>query len=299
MMTTFNLHKRILCVLLAILLFISAFSSLPINAWGSYLPTGRSAINYEEYLEITEMSTFEDHFIRYEQIRVLGEFVAFLVETSPHSNSLGDRILREYLEYIVEDKNAFKLELSIRAMSNTYLRDKLKSKRISMPFGMKDMRKLDTETAVVIQRGPLFYYYGPEGDLGSIQWFLGDVAFAFVANQSTFIRHNVTILECDPNLSLADYPTDGEETICSRLLSANYLVALSAYYELLKDIPLQKGETGWSRMKYIVFAFAEGFAVVAAVTAPCIWLWLRSKRKRNATVPPESPESPESPPSMA
>ena len=281
MMTTLNLHKRILCSFVAVLLLLTVFCGLSINARAEVLYPHISADSYEKYLEITEMAGFESHFIRYEQIKALGQFVTFVGPAyDPEFYSKLQRFYGEDLCYRVVDNNGFQLQLSIYKSHTTDYEDYIKKNTISMPVWMKDMRKLDSEKTGYVERGPLFYDYR-KGKLTRIVFFLGDRILE--------ISYNPYI---DGYIPLYDYPMDGKDTIVSRLLSSNYLVALSAYYELIQDIPLQKGETKWNRMQYKVFAFAEGTVVVTAVAAPCIWLWLRHKKKRNAaTMPPESPES--------
>lgn len=275
-----SVFSRCICsVLCVILLLICSFSLSFVDTWATVAYPNFSTGDYEEYLKITEMPDFLDYFVRYEHIRSLGSFDYFIGPQYYDSNSPGESFCETDLEYIVMDKNGFQLWLNIREIPGA----KYSGEIITMPLFLKDMRELDSAKTGAIMRGPLHYRYY-NGKLAQISWCQGDMVFTLAYNPRRGMN--------DPEILLADYPMDGKDTIVSRLLSSNYLVALSAYYELIEDIPLQPGETKWSRMQYKVFAFAEGTVVVAAVAAPCIWLWLRHKKKRNAaTMPPDATES--------
>lgn len=123
---------------------------------------------------------------------------------------------------------------------------------------------VNTSESIEIVRGPLHYRYS-HGELSHIYWILGDV--------DVELRQN-------PGIHMPDYPMDGENTIYRRLLSRNYFVALAAYYELIWDMPLQPGETWFSRMQHIIWPLVALILLIAAcIAAVCILRRIRRKKR--------------------
>lgn len=281
MMTELYFHKRILFILITVLLLFSFLGFLSINVLALETPNV-SADSYEEYLEITEMPAFTDHLIRYEQIKALGAFGMFVGPHYPYSypvnRPVGDIFLDETLYYIVVDQNSFELALYIGELTTTVPKERVEKEAISMPSGLHDMRHLNSDETGYIVRGPLIYRYS-KGELTGVQWFMGDRCFHLFPNP-----YKSSTLKGDADIKLATYPTDRENTICNRLLSRNYLVALSAYYTLIRDIPLQSGETWFSRIQYILLPVL-GFILLIAACITAIWLILHIRRKQRVMFP--------------
>ena len=258
-----RLFRCAICFIVSMILILATLYVSTVPAQGYSAPIQNREEDYDRYLEIIEELDLPESFVHYKHIRALGTFSAFIW---PNGNI-------DEIRYELVDENGYSLVLLILFRTRA---DNIN--RLDMSLCDKNMRTLKEAKSGQVARGPLQYVYN-NGKLVTVYWNLGETAIVLTGN-----GHEGAFW--------SEYPMNGKETICNQLLSSNYLVALSAYYELIEDIPLQPGETKWNRMKYKVFAFAEGTVVVTAVAAPCIWLWLRHKKKRNAaTMPPESPES--------
>lgn len=244
-------HRRILCVLLAVFFLMAGLDALTQNAHGSF----KTVIsNYENYLKITEQLDLPPYYVMYEHIQVLGDYQYYAgPEQLLHD---GSWMLHEYYaEYCITDKNDQSVSL--------YMKQKNlmapKEDYLPTPLFTADMRTLNTEKSGTVIRGPLRYRY-ESGRLARIGWRLGDVDFYLSIPQ--------------------DYPMDAEETVCSRLLSRNYFVALAAYYELIGDMPLQPGETRLSRMQHIIWPpMALILLITACIGAVCIFRHIRRKKR--------------------
>lgn len=245
-----HFYKRTLCFILTGFILLAGFSSLTQSAYGV---GAEEDDGYANYLKIIKQLDPPPYYLLYEHIQSLGDFVAYATpESVLHT---GIWALHEYSAlYYLKDQNNQTLTLHMQQKNlMTRPEDKL-----LMPLFAADMRTVNTDKRGIIVRGPLRYRYD-DGHLQGIGWRLGGVDF--------YIR------------TMEDYPTDGEKTVFSRLLSRNYFVALAAYYELIWDIPLQPGETWFSRMQHIIWPLVVLILLIAAcITTVCIFRRIRRKK---------------------
>lgn len=249
--------KRILSIMLIILIAFLLIPSVHVYAHVEEFGVGTS--DYEEYRRFMEEWEVDSRFVRYETFQALGAFKNFVSSDGAE----GHQTPFDYL-YDVVDENGYPLIITFdRQKQNAY-----RQERRTVLSTAKDMLTVNSTESFEIVRGPLHYRYG-YGELAYICWVLGDVRIE---------------LRQDPSIDMPDYPMDGENTIYRRLLSRNYLVALAAYYELIWDMPLQPGETRFSRIQYIIWPVVVLILLIAACIAT-ICIFRRIRRKKAAMFP--------------
>ncbi len=229
-------------LLIVLLLIACANSTLALRV--SH-PTANS---YEEYLEEIKKLDVPDFYVRYEHIRVLGDFVLFSGDSQSY-----------YVHYKIIDRNGFEGSFDVKPKS--FLKDN--RTYLVMPDNLADMLSLPTNESGTIRRGPLHYQY-TNGKLTSILWIAGNVEFSLSGYRS-----------------LDNYPMDKEETILSRLLSPDREIALTAYRELMSGIPLQPGESIFNRAPYRTIAISTAVLLVVCGAVACVWIERRRRRMRH------------------
>ena len=249
-------RSRAISLISAIVVLLSCLFGFSIDAHG-WFPYSAHTNDYGEYLDFLDEWQVDKSFVRYENIQSLGEFSSFY---SDNVLLLGIQSPYDY-SYNLIDKNGY-------ALSLYFLRHGKKVEQGSLHDVSSDMRTISTSEYVEITRGPLHYRYY-QGTLSNIVLLLGDVKVILIPQDET---------------NISTYPTDGERTVTSRLLSRNYFTALFAYYELVWDIPLQPGETWLGRMQHLIWPPVILILLIAAcITA--IWFIRRIRRKKAAMFP--------------
>ena len=239
-----------------IALMVASFLAMPsVHVYAHVEEFGVGTSDYEEYRRFMEEWEVDSRFVRYETFQALGAFKNFVSSDGAE----GHQTPFDYL-YDVVDENGYPLIITFdRQKQNAY-----RQERRTVLSTAKDMLTVNSTESFEIVRGPLHYRYG-YGELAYICWVLGDVRIE---------------LRQDPSIDMPDYPMDGENTIYRRLLSRNYLVALAAYYELIWDMPLQPGETRFSRIQYIIWPVVVLILLIAACIATiCIFRRIRRKKR--------------------
>lgn len=235
------IKRRIPCLFLTVFLVFAACASSA-SALSIAQP---HATEYEEYLKVIDQLDVPGYFVRYEHIQVLGIFEYY---TGAYNDY--------YAYYSFVDTNGYEGSLSVAQKS---LLDHSET-FLTMPAGLSDMGSLPGDAKGTVLRGPLHYIYSG-GRLICICWVAGDIEFTLSGD------------------ILDDYPMDAEETICSRLLSTDEETALSAYEELMKTVPLQPGESVFSRAPYRTIAVAGLILLGTCIAAVCVWLRGRGRRQ--------------------
>ena len=236
------IKRRFLCLLLTVFLVFAACAS-----GASALSIAHPhATEYDEYLKVIDQLDVPGYFVRYEHIQVLGNFEYY---TGAYNDY--------YAYYTFVDANGYEGSLSVAQKS---LLDHCET-FLTVPANLSDMRSLPDSAKGTILRGPLHYIYSG-GRLICIRWVLGDIEFSLGGGGM-----------------FDDYPLDTEETICSRLLSTDEKTALSAYKELMKTVPLQPGESVFSRAPYRTIAIAGLILLGTCIAAACVWLRRRRRKQ--------------------
>ena len=252
-----DFYRRILCVLLTGFLLIAGLRTLAQNAHGSFNPAITAISNYENYLKITEQLDLPHYYVLYEHIQVLGDYQYYAGPQQLLQDG-GWLLHKYYAEYGITDKNDQLVTLYM--MQKNLMAPK--ENHLLTPLFTADMQALNTEKSGTVIRGPLRYIY-ESGKLAMIRWRLGDVDFFLSIPQ--------------------DYPMDAEETVCSRLLSKNYLTALSAYHDLIRNIPKQPGEPVFTRILPNL-CFAASVILLLAFPVVVYVLSKRCKKRRKPAI---------------
>lgn len=177
----------------------------------------------EEYMEFLRRQDPAIGFVKYRDIRSLGEFSEFGYVGDTGGYVYNYMFYHEYTYYTVTDENNIRISIEI-TRKNSYLHSRyhhLEEQPITQSSDTTDMRLLSTAENGALQRGSLLYIY-LDGKLSDIIFSLGDTCFHISGDLDT-------------------YPMDGEETIVSRMLSIDDKVAEKAYRKLIADIPAQPG----------------------------------------------------------
>ena len=205
--------------------------SIMINSWDTY----------DDYKEGIRDVRYSLGFVKYKDIKVLGEFEAYYFAGSDgtilltiSSPSQLDWDLKKYTDqyftryefaaYELTDENQFSLDFTISdriSLAESFPYRNLEDHLLIRPEGMTDMRYLSTQQTGYIQQGSLVYHY-IEGRLYEIFFRLGETCFKI-------------------GYRLHEYPRDGKRTIISQMLSADETVTERAYRRLIADIPAQAG----------------------------------------------------------
>lgn len=254
-----DFYRRVLCVLLTGFLLMAGLRTLTQNAHGSFHPAITAISNYEDYLKITEQLDLPPYYVLYEHIQILGDYQYY---AGPEPQD-GRWLLHEYYaEYRITDQNDQSVTLY---MTQKNLMGPMENYLLT-PLFTADMQTLNTEKSGTVIRGPLCYIY-ESGKLASIGWRLGDVDFFLSIPQ--------------------DYPMDAEETVCSRLLSKNYLTALFAYHDLIRNIPKQPGETVFTR---ILPSLCFAASLILLLAFPIVVYVLSKHRKKRQKPAIQTPQ---------
>ena len=176
------------------------------GCWGATIATK----DYEEYLTfINTTKVLPDNFITYEALNYIGDFKAFVLY-SPY----------DYF-YIIVDQNGMDVYISIDPISNKVsTSNKISTLNVVVPNNLNDLRKIippnNIRDSIYINNNMSYRYYRT-GTLRSITWETEGV--------SVKIQVEHFIDGKDKPVRLSDYPTTGEETFVSKLLSTQTATA--------------------------------------------------------------------------
>lgn len=244
-----SLGKRIASFLLALFLLFAGLCPLPIRVRS--LSIMLPICSYDEYLEFIAQENIPEHYVLYTHIQALGSFQRYC-KNSPYTAS-----------YFILDEN--EQQLAFHTIDKS-LPSSAKS-HLTVPLFAADMRKLDAQKSGIVIRGPLRYCY-EMGTLICIRWHLGNTEFSLGIEGAPY---------------LGGYPQDGETTVSSRLLSRNYLSALFAYYDIIKYIPTQPGETVISRIWPVISFIVSILLIPVCLIAVCVFQWRHKQKNSNKT----------------